>query len=73
VNRLPLASSARTVEHARASRAEAFGLMPAELKRLGVAAADATFARLQRPWLWEQGAPRVSRAARAAIPPGALV
>ena len=73
VNRLPLASSVRTDEHARPSCAAAFGLVPAELERLGVAAADATFAQLQRPWLWEQGSPRVSRAARAAIPPDALV
>lgn len=59
---LPLAEQA-PAEPPRVSRAQAFGLLPAELAALGVAAAEATFERLQRPWLWQGGAPVTSRAA----------
>jgi 23S rRNA (adenine2503-C2)-methyltransferase len=38
--------------------------LPEELSALGVPAPDATFERLQRPWLWQDGAPVVSKAAR---------
>lgn len=50
----------------------AFGLTPEELAGLGVPAAEATFARLQRPWLWHDGAPQVSRAARTVLPVASL-
>jgi 23S rRNA (adenine2503-C2)-methyltransferase len=56
-------------EPRRASRALAFGLAPDELTALGVPAAQATFERLQRPWLWQDGAPSLSRAARALLEP----
>jgi 23S rRNA (adenine2503-C2)-methyltransferase len=51
----------------RVTRAQAFGLLPEELAALGVPAAEATFERLQRPWLWQGGAPQTSRAARAVL------
>jgi 23S rRNA (adenine2503-C2)-methyltransferase len=54
-------------EPPRASRAQAWGLLPEELAALGVPAAEATFERLQRPWLWHAGAPVVSRAARGLL------
>ena len=34
---------------------------------MGVPAPEATFERLQRPWLWQDGAPVVSKAARPAL------
>ena len=34
-------------------------LLSAQLSRLGVETADASFANLQRPWLWQSGAPRL--------------
>ena len=63
---LPLASGV-PAEPARASQAQAFGLLPDELALLGVPAAVATFERLQRPWLWREGAPLLSNAARAVL------
>jgi 23S rRNA (adenine2503-C2)-methyltransferase len=72
VTRLPLAASAPR-EPLGASCAAAFALQPAELARLGVQAADASFAMLQRPWLWQAGAPRLGKAARAALGEAALV
>ena len=51
----------------RASPAQAFGLLPDELAALGVPASEATFERLQRPWLWQAGAPVVSQGARATL------
>jgi 23S rRNA (adenine2503-C2)-methyltransferase len=65
---LPLAPSA-PLEPPRASKAQAFGLLPHELAALGVASAGASFARLQRPWLWVGGQPLVSRAARPVLVP----
>lgn len=66
VNRLPLVDRAPS-EPPRVSRAQAFGLLPSELLALGVPAAEATFKRLHRPWLWEQGAPLVSGGARGVL------
>jgi 23S rRNA (adenine2503-C2)-methyltransferase len=71
VMRLPLAPSAAP-DQLRASRAAAFGLLPAQLSRLGVETADASFANLQRPWLWQSDAPRLGKAARAALGSEAL-
>lgn len=51
----------------RVSHAQAFGLLPEELAALGVPAPEATFERLQRPWLWEAGEPVASKAARAML------
>jgi 23S rRNA (adenine2503-C2)-methyltransferase len=62
---LPVAPA--PAEPPRVTRAQAFGLLPEELLALGVPAAEATFERLQRPWLWQDGAPRTSRAARAVL------
>jgi 23S rRNA (adenine2503-C2)-methyltransferase len=67
---LPLAKP--PAQPARASRAQAFGLTPEELTALGVPAAGATFERLQRPWLWQAGAPQLSRAARLLLEPQGL-
>lgn len=53
----------------RVSPAHAFGLLPDELRALGVPAPLATFERLQRPWLWRAGQPELSRGARAALEP----
>ena len=69
---LPLAESRLAPsldEPRRASRATAFGLMPQDLTALDVPAVLATFERLQRPWLWQAGAPSLSRAARAVLEP----
>jgi 23S rRNA (adenine2503-C2)-methyltransferase len=63
---LPLVPRA-PAEPPRVSRAQAFGLLPAELAELGVPSADASFERLQRPWQWQSGAPRVSRGAAALL------
>lgn len=63
---LPLAASA-PAQPPRVSRAQAFGLLPAELAALGAPAPLATFERLQRPWLWQLGSPVVSRGARPAL------
>jgi 23S rRNA (adenine2503-C2)-methyltransferase len=63
---LPLVPTA-PVEPPRASKAQAFGLLPQELAALGVAAAEATFSRLQRPWLWVAGQPVIGRAARSVL------
>jgi 23S rRNA (adenine2503-C2)-methyltransferase len=41
--------------------------LPDELARLGVPAAEATFERLHRPWLWQSGAPFASKAAGAVL------
>jgi 23S rRNA (adenine2503-C2)-methyltransferase len=49
------------------SRAQALGLLPSELSALGVPAAEASFTRLQRPWLWKRGAPLVSAGARGVL------
>ena len=57
-------------EPPRVTRAQAFGLLPAELAELGVPAAEATFERLQRPWLWQAGAPVSSKGAASLL--GAL-
>lgn len=54
-------------EPPRTSHARAFGTLPAELAALGVAAPEATFTRLQRPWLWEAGAPLLSKQARGLL------
>ena len=54
-------------EPSRVSRAQAFGLSPSELAASGVPAAEATFERLQRPWLWQAGAPVASQAARSVL------
>jgi 23S rRNA (adenine2503-C2)-methyltransferase len=67
---LPLAQP--PLEPPRVSRAQAFGLTPDELTALGVPAAAATFERLQRPWLWLDGAPQLSRAARRLLEPYGL-
>ena len=68
VRHLPAFASAPLPEQPpRVSRAQAWGLLPDELSALGVAAADATFERLQRPWLWQDGVPVVSKAARAVL------
>jgi 23S rRNA (adenine2503-C2)-methyltransferase len=61
---LPLAQRAPAAVEASG---EAFGLLPDELAVLGVPAAVATFERLQRPWLWREGAPLLSKAARAVL------
>lgn len=71
VNFLPLASSARS-EAPAANRARAYAQLPEELAELGIAAAEATFARLQRPWLWREGAPQLSKAAQAALEAAAV-
>ncbi len=63
---LPVADTA-PAQPPRVSRAQAFGLLPAELAALGVPAAEATFERLHRPWLWTSGAPVTSRGARALL------
>jgi 23S rRNA (adenine2503-C2)-methyltransferase len=60
---LRLASSA-PAEPPRVSRARAFGLLPEEL---GVPSPEATFTRLQRPWLWQDGAPVSSQAASSVL------
>jgi len=62
VRHLPVTASA-PVEPPRVTRAQAFGLLPEELAALGVPAAEASFERLQRPWLWQGGAPVASKAA----------
>jgi 23S rRNA (adenine2503-C2)-methyltransferase len=62
VRHLPAFANA-PAEPLRVSRAQAWGLLPDELSALGVPAAEATFERLQRPWLWQVGAPVVSKAA----------
>jgi 23S rRNA (adenine2503-C2)-methyltransferase len=49
------------------SRAQAFGLSPEELEVLGVPSPAAAFERLHRPWLWQGGAPLVSRGAHGAL------
>jgi 23S rRNA (adenine2503-C2)-methyltransferase len=59
---LPLASA--HAEPPRVSRAGAFGLLPEEL---AVPASEATFTRLHRPWLWQNGAPVVSAAANGEL------
>ncbi len=66
MRQLPVAESAST-EPPRVTRARAWGLLPDELSAFGVPAADATFERLQRPWLWQAGAPIVSKAARVVL------
>jgi 23S rRNA (adenine2503-C2)-methyltransferase len=66
VHRLPLTDGA-PAQPPRVTSAQAFGLLPAELGALGVPAPDATFERLQRPWLWPSGAPPVSRGAAAPL------
>jgi 23S rRNA (adenine2503-C2)-methyltransferase len=65
---LPLAELAPP-EPPRASPARAFGLTPEELTALGVPSPLATFEQLHRPWLWQGGAPVLSRAARATLDP----
>jgi 23S rRNA (adenine2503-C2)-methyltransferase len=65
---LPLAYEASR-EPPRVSHARAFGLTPEELGAVGVPSPLATFERLQRPWLWQAGAPQLSRAARAKLEP----
>jgi 23S rRNA (adenine2503-C2)-methyltransferase len=47
-------------------------LLPEELAALGVPAPEATFERLQRPWLWAHGAPVVSKAAGVRLDGAAL-
>lgn len=71
VTRLPLVPNIAP-QPLRARRTAAFGLLPAQLSRLGVAAADASFESLQRPWLWQAGQPRLGKAARAVIGSEAL-
>jgi 23S rRNA (adenine2503-C2)-methyltransferase len=66
VRHLPVTVSA-PAEPARVTRAQAFGLLPEELAGLGVPAAEATFERLQRPWLWQGGAPVVSKGAESIL------
>lgn len=68
---LPLAARA-PAEPPRVTRAQAFGLLPEELAVLGVPAPAATFERLQRPWLWQAGAPLTSKAALAVLGPVGL-
>ncbi|HEX2869847.1 MAG TPA: 23S rRNA (adenine(2503)-C(2))-methyltransferase RlmN [Polyangiaceae bacterium] len=63
---LPVTASA-PAEPPRVTHAQAFGLLPAELAELGVPAAAATFERLQRPWLWQSGAPVSSKGASALL------
>ena len=63
---LPIANTA-PAQPPRVSQAQAFGLLPEELSALGVPAAQATFERLQRPWLWRAGSPWLSKAARAVL------
>lgn len=62
VRHLPVTASL-PAEPPRVTRAQAFGLLPEELASLGVPAAEATFERLQRPWLWQGGAPVISKGA----------
>jgi 23S rRNA (adenine2503-C2)-methyltransferase len=69
VRHLPVAASA-PAEPPRVTRAQAFALLPVELAALGVPAAEATFERLQRPWLWQAGVPVSSKGASALL--GAL-
>lgn len=45
------------------TRVAAFGLLPEELAALGVPAPEASFERLQRPWLWQGREPVMSKAA----------
>jgi len=66
VRHLPVTASA-PVEPPRVTRAQAFGLLPEELATLGIPAPEATFERLQRPWLWQGGAPVVSKAASVVL------
>jgi 23S rRNA (adenine2503-C2)-methyltransferase len=66
VRHLPVTASA-PVEPPRVTRAQAFGLLPEELAGLGVPAAEATFERLQRPWLWQPDGPVSSKGARAVL------
>jgi 23S rRNA (adenine2503-C2)-methyltransferase len=68
VRHLPVTASA-PAQPPRVTRAQAFGLLPEELAALGVPAAEATFERLQRPWLWQQGAPVSSKGAFAVLEP----
>jgi 23S rRNA (adenine2503-C2)-methyltransferase len=66
VRHLPV--TARTpAEPPRVTRARAFGLLPEELATLGTPAAEATFERLHRPWLWQGGAPLSSKAATVVL------
>jgi 23S rRNA (adenine2503-C2)-methyltransferase len=67
VHRLPLAENAGLPAPARWGRAQAFALLPEQLAELGVPAAEATFERLQRPWLWREGLPPLSREASARL------
>jgi 23S rRNA (adenine2503-C2)-methyltransferase len=47
-------------------RPSAFGWLPEDLERLGVPGRpELSFARLQRPWTWQDGAPPLGKAARA--------
>jgi len=66
VRHLPVTASA-PAEPPRVTRAQAFGLLPEELAALGVPAAVATFERLQRPWLWQGGAPIASKGAQPVL------
>jgi len=69
VRHLPVTASA-PAEPPRVTRVQGFGLLPQELATLGVPAAQASFARLQRPWLWQAGEPTSSKGAAAVL--GAL-
>jgi 23S rRNA (adenine2503-C2)-methyltransferase len=64
VKALPLLEP-RVSARDRTAAVGAFGLSPSELTALGVS--EATFARLQRPWLWDAGGPVVSGKVRDAL------
>ncbi|HXK16664.1 MAG TPA: hypothetical protein VNG33_02575, partial [Polyangiaceae bacterium] len=66
MRQLPLAEQDSPV-FGRGEQARALGLLPDELLALEVPAAEATFERLHRPWLWRDGAPVLSRAAGARL------
>jgi 23S rRNA (adenine2503-C2)-methyltransferase len=66
VRHLPVTASA-PAEPPRVTRARAFGLLPEDLAALAAPAPAATFERLQRPWLWQGGAPIVSKGASALL------
>jgi 23S rRNA (adenine2503-C2)-methyltransferase len=65
-----LESLATSIPGARADRAGAFGLRPLDLRALGLGDhAESVFSRLQRPWLWDESGPALSRRDRALLEP----
>ena len=61
---LPIIDSAPVARHARPSDA-AFSALPTDLAAQGFRNPEHAFAQLQRPWLWQSGAPALGRDNRA--------